>query len=49
MRLAAKTYSVLRMIPQKKTPIFPKIFKFPVETPLDIQLRKKTGDKEWKK
>jgi hypothetical protein len=49
MRLAAKTYSVLHMIPQKRTQILPKTFKFRVRTPLDVLLMKKTGDKQWKK
>jgi hypothetical protein len=49
MRLAAQTYSILRMSPQKKTAIFPKTFKFHVETRLDFSLIKKHGDKEWKK
>jgi hypothetical protein len=49
MRLDAKIYSVLHMSPQKKTTIFPKIFKFRIETRLDVPLMKKHGDKEWKK
>jgi hypothetical protein len=48
MRLDAKTYFVLRMFPQRKTAIFPKI-KFRVETRLDVPLMKKLGDKEWRK
>ena len=44
MRLSAKTYSVLRMSLQKKTAIFPK-----KETPLDVPLMEKLGDKEWRK
>jgi hypothetical protein len=48
MRLDAKTYSVLRMSPQKKTTIFPKI-KFRIETRLDIALMIKLGDREWRK
>jgi len=49
MRLAAKTYSVSRMSPQNKTAIFLKLFKFRIETRLDIPLMKKPSDKEWKK
>jgi hypothetical protein len=48
MRLAAKTYFVLRMSLQNKTAIFPKIFKFRVETQLNVPLMK-IGDREWKK
>jgi hypothetical protein len=48
MRLAAKTYSVLRMSPQNKTTIFPKNLESRVETRLDVPLIKKQGDKEWK-
>jgi len=48
MRLDAKTYSVSRMSPQNKKAIFPKIFKFRMETRLDVALMK-IGDKEWKK
>jgi hypothetical protein len=49
MRLAAKTYSVLRMSLQRKTAIFPKEIEFRVETRLDVALMKKLGEKEWKK
>jgi hypothetical protein len=49
MRLAAKTYFVLRMSPQRKTAIFPKIFRFRIETRLDVPLMKNQGDKEWRK
>jgi hypothetical protein len=49
MHLDAKTHSVSRMSPRNKTAIFPKTFKFRVETRLDIPLIKKTGGKEWKK
>jgi hypothetical protein len=49
MRLAAKTYFVLRMSLQNKTAIFPKIFKFRIETRLDVPLMKNQSDKEWKK
>jgi hypothetical protein len=49
MRLNAKTYSVLRMSPQKKTAIFIKNFESRVETRLDVPLMKKPGDKKWKK
>ena len=48
MHLAAKTYSVLCMFPQKKTTIFPKSFKFRIETRLDVPLME-IGDKEWRK
>jgi len=48
MRLAAKTYSVLRMSLHRKTPIFPKNIEPRVETRLDVPLMK-IGDKEWKK
>jgi hypothetical protein len=48
MRLAAKTYSVLRMFPQKNTAIFPENFKFLVKTQLDVPLMKKVGGEEWK-
>jgi len=44
MRLEVKTYSVLRMSLQKKTTIFPK-----KETPLNVPLMEKLGDKEWRK
>jgi len=47
-RLAAKTYSVLRMSPQNKKAIFPK-FKFRIETRLDVPLIKNQSDKEWRK
>jgi hypothetical protein len=40
MRLDAKTYFVLRMSPQNKTAIFPKIFKLRIETRLDVALMK---------
>jgi hypothetical protein len=49
MRLDAKTYSELRMSLQRKTAIFPKNIKSRVETPLDVTLMKKSGDKKWKK
>jgi hypothetical protein len=49
MRLAAKTYFVLRMSLQNKTAIFPKFFKFRVETRLVVPLMKKLGDREWRK
>jgi hypothetical protein len=45
MRLAAKTYSVLRMFPQNKKAIFSKNFKFRVETRFDVALMK-IGDKK---
>jgi hypothetical protein len=49
MRLNAKTYSELRMFPQRKTAIFPKNIKSRVATALDVTLMKKLGDKKWKK
>ena len=49
MRLAPKTYFVLRMSLQNKTAIFPKTFKFRIETRLDVALMKNQGDKEWRK
>jgi hypothetical protein len=49
MRLDAKTCFILRMSPQNKTAIFPKIFKFRVETRLDVALMKNQGDEEWRK
>jgi hypothetical protein len=49
MRLNAKTYSELRMSPQRKTAIFPKNIKSRVATALDVTLMKKLGDKKWKK
>jgi hypothetical protein len=49
MHLSAKTYSVLRMPPQRKTQIFPEIVKFRVKTPLDVPLVQNYGDEEWKK
>jgi hypothetical protein len=49
MHLDAKTYSVLRMSPQKKTTIFPKNLESRAETRLDIALMIKLGDKEWRK
>jgi hypothetical protein len=49
MRLDAKTYSELRMFPQRKTAIFPKNIKPHVATALDVTLMKKLGDRKWKK
>jgi hypothetical protein len=49
MRLDAKTYSELRMFPQRKTVIFPKNIESRVATALDVMLMKKLGDEEWKK
>ena len=49
MRLDAKTYSELRMPPQRKTAIFPKNNKFRLATALDVVLMKKIGDEKWKK
>jgi hypothetical protein len=49
MRLNAKTYSVLRMSPQKKTAIFTKNVESRVETRLDVPLMKKPSDRKWKK
>jgi len=49
MRLDAKTYSELRMPPQRKTVIFPKNIKSRVATALDVKLMKNLGDKKWKK
>jgi hypothetical protein len=46
MRLDAKTYSVLRMSLQRKTPIFPRNVEFRVKTRLDVALMKKLGDEE---
>jgi hypothetical protein len=44
MRLDAKTYSVLRMSPQRKTTILPENVKFRVKTRLDVPLMKNYGD-----
>ena len=49
MRLNAKTYSELRMFPQRKTVIFPKNIKSRIATALDVKLMKKLGDEKWKK
>jgi len=49
MRLDAKTYSELRMPPQRKTVIFPKNIKSRVATALDVKLMKNSGDKKWNK
>jgi len=49
MRLDAKTYSELRMSPQRKTVIFPKNIKSRVATALDATLMKKLGDEKWEK
>lgn len=49
MRLDAKTYSVLRMSPHKKTAIFIKNFEFRAEARLDVPLIKKPGDEKRKK
>ena len=49
MRLDAKTYSELRMSPQRKTAIFPKNIEPRVATALYVKLKKKLGDEEWKK
>lgn len=49
MRLDAKTYSELRMLPQRKTAVFPKNIKSRVATALDVKLMKKIGDEKWKK
>jgi hypothetical protein len=49
MRLNAKTYSELRMFPQRKTAIFPKNIEARVATALDVTLMKKIGDEKWKK
>jgi hypothetical protein len=49
MRLDAKTYSELRMFPQRKAVIFPKNRKSRVATALDVKLMKNLGDKKWKK
>jgi len=49
MRVDAKTYSVLCMSLQRKTAIFPKIFKFCIETLFNVPLVKKLGDKKWRK
>jgi hypothetical protein len=49
MRLNAKTYSELRMFPQRKTIIFPNNIKSSVATVLDVTVMKKLGDEKWKK
>jgi len=49
MRLDAKTYSVLRMFPQRKITILPENVKFRVKTRLDVPSVQNYGDEEWKK